>query len=786
MLGIILVYIAFGLSVLSGIFYIIARNNKNLLKFGRIAYYGMTACMLAISMYLLSNILSHNFQMTYVWEYSSTTLPTNLLISTFYAGQQGSFLLWSLMLTLIGFFLIPFLKERNYEYITMGIFVFVIAFILLILIFKSPFEYVWQTYAGQGVKEGFMPKQGRGLNPTLRNYWINIHPPTLFLGYSLMTIPYVFAISGLLKKDYRKWIRLALPWTLLASAVLGLGLMMGGLWAYETLGWGGFWAWDPVENSSLIPWLTAVTLVHTMYIHQKTGGLIKTNFVLAFLTFLFVLYASFLTRSGVLGDSSVHSFVSPGPLIYKLLIIFMALFLILAIVTLFLRLRNIQSPDINFKINSKEFIVSLGIIVLALITFIVLFGTSWPIITEIIGVTKSTVDSKWYNQLNLPLAVLMLIFSSIALYFSWKRTDLSKVIKKIVIALTFGVLLAIITIIMGVNKFTYILLVFAVGFSLFVNLEFIFKNLKKDKKLIGGFVSHIGIALLVLGALSSGAYSDSIQVSMKNGQYAEFKGYKIVHNGKERIEEDKPDLEKYRYNIDIIKDDDTTRVHPIAFWSDYNNMESPFFEPGIKPTAFKDIYIAMSLTPHYEVKPVALKKQLSAKVSLDTNYTMKMLDFLMIDMKNGATTNSDGSQKERMKVGILVRLSNDKGYIKEDTIFAEMNMRSMTNDPIWYDLDTTGIQIGFMQIMPDKENLGNSGALFMFKKKGGELAMPEELLLLEISDKPFINLVWIGTLLVIFGFIISLFKYMTPKQLKKAFKKDIELEKLDESKLETN
>ncbi len=775
MLGQILIYVAFGLSVLSGIFYLIAKDKPGLLKLGRFAYYGVTATMLAISMYLLSNILSHNFQMTYVWEYSSTTLPLNLLISTFYAGQQGSFLLWGLTLTLIGFFLIPYLKERNYEYVTMGIFVLIISFILLILIFKSPFEYVWQTYADQNVEVGFSPKEGRGLNPILQNYWINIHPPILFLGYSAMTIPYIFAISGLLKKDYRKWIRLAIPWTLFASAILGLGLMLGGLWAYETLGWGGFWAWDPVENSSLIPWLTAVTLVHTMYIHQKTGGLIKTNFVLAFLTFLFVLYATFLTRSGVLGDTSVHSFVSPGPLVYQLLLIFMVVFLLLAVITLFVRLNKIKSPEINFKVSSKEFVVSLGVISLILITFIVLFGTSWPIITDIVGITKSTVEVKWYNQLNLPLAVLMMIFSSLALYFSWSRTDLSRIIKKVMIGVTVGILLAVISAMMGVNQFSYLMLVFAVGFSLYVNLEFIVKNVKKDKKLIGGFVSHTGLALLLLGALASGAYSDSIQVSIRNGQYAEFKGYRIEHNGKQRVELEKHDREKYEYNIDIIKDSDTTRVHPVAFWSEFNDMETPFFEPGVKMTPFKDIYIAMALTPHYEVKPIALKKQLSAPISLDTNYKIKMLDFLMLDMQKGPMQ-EDGRPKEKMKIGTLVRLSNDKGYIKEDTIFAEMNMKTMTNDPIWYDLDTTNIQIGFMQIMPDKENLANSGALFMFKEKGGELSMPEEMLILEISDKPFINLVWIGTIFIVAGFLISLFKYMTPKQLKQVLKKDSELE----------
>lgn len=767
MTGQILIYVAFGLSLISGIFYLLSKDNDKLISIGRWAYYGMTGSMLAISMYLLSNILSHNFQMTYVWEYSSSSLPLNLLISTFYAGQQGSFLLWGLMLTLIGFFLIPYLKERKYEYVTMSIFVFVISFILLILIFKSPFDYVWETYADQGVEVGFMPEEGRGLNPVLQNYWINIHPPILFLGYSLMTIPYIFAVSGLFKKDHKRWIKLALPWTLFGSGVLGLGLMLGGLWAYETLGWGGFWAWDPVENSSLIPWLTSVTLVHTMYIHNRTGGLIKTNYVLAFFTFLFVLYATFLTRSGVLGDTSVHSFVSPGPIVYKLLLIFMAVFFVLAIVTLFIRLNKIKSSNINFEISSREFIVSLGVIALILITFIVLFGTSWPIIAEIIGATKSTVEVKWYNQLNLPLAILMLVFSSIALYFKWKRTDLTTVSKRIGIAAITGLIIMIIAAFLGVKNIVYLLLVFAAGFSLFANSEFIIQNIKKNTKLTGGYLSHIGLALLLLGALASGAYSESKQFSMRNGQYANFKDYKVVFNGKQRVELEKRDREKYEYNLDVIKGNDTTRVHPVAFWSDFNDMETPFFEPGVKVTPIEDIYIAMSLTPYYEVKPVALRKEMSSPVSLDTNYTIKMLDFLMLDMQKGAM-GPDGKPKESMQIGTLVRISNDKGFITEDTLFATMNMKTMTNEPVWYDLDTTNIQIGFMQIMPDKENLSNSGALFMFKEKDCELSMPEEMLIVEISDKPLIMLVWIGTIFLVAGFFVSMFKYIKPKKIKEA------------------
>jgi hypothetical protein len=164
---------------------------------------------------------------------------------------------------------------------------------------------------------------------------------------------------------------------------------------------------------------------------------------------------------------------------------------------------------------------------------------------------------------------------------------------------------------------------------------------------------------------------------------------------------------------------------------------------------------------------------MSSPVSLDTNYNLKMLDFLMLDMQKGAM-GSDGKPKESMQIGVLARISNDKGFITEDTLFATMNMKTMTNEPVWYDLDTTNIQIGFMQIMPDKENLSNSGALFMFKEKDGELSMPEEMLIVEISDKPLIMLVWIGTIFLVAGFFISMFKYMRPRNIKKISKPILE------------
>lgn len=761
MIGKILVYSAFVFSLISVITYLISVRKPKLAIVGRWSYYIVTGLVLAICMYLLSNILSHNFQFTYIWEYSSTELPTNLLIATFYAGQQGSFLLWTLMLTLIGYFLIPYSREKGYESYSIAIFSLILSFLFLILIFKSPFEYVWETYAGQeGVVEGFTPKNGRGLNPILQNYWINIHPPILFLGYSLMTVPYVFAMAGLFKNDNQRWINVALPWTLFGTGVLGLGLMLGGLWAYETLGWGGFWAWDPVENSSLIPWLVSLSLVHTMYVAKNTGGLIKTNYVLAFLSFIFVLYASFLTRSGVLGDTSVHSFVSPGPIVYKLLLYFLLAFILFAVVSLLTRLNKIKSKNIDFQFSSREFIVSLGAIIIMLITFIVVFGTSWPILTEILGMTKSTVDIHWYDDLNLPLAVIMMILNSYSILLSWKKTDISKIIKKVFYAIAFGLFAVLIGRFIGLDNLAYTLLAFSIGFTLFIHTEILVKTVLKNPKLTGAYLAHIGIAVLLLGAMISGGYSESKQISLKPNETAEFKGYELKLLGRERIEKRWTDKEKYRYDIEITKDGKTTSANPIVFWSDFNNRESPFFEPGIANYISKDLYIfPYSIQPYFEVSPSLLKKTETAKVSLDTNYKIQFLNFEMSAMRG--MMSGESSESNTLKVGAIVRISNNN-LVYEDTLYSNMDAQTMMIDPVWYEIRGTELEVGFMQIMPD-EKINDSKAVFAYKEKGGELSQPSEIFTFEISTKPFINLVWIGTLLLVIGFFISIVKYITPK-----------------------
>lgn len=758
MFGKIAVISTFAFSVIATIFYFLAnRGNNNFLKIGRIAYYLLTAGMISISMYLLSNILSHNFQFTYIWEYSSRELPDNLLIATFYAGQQGSFLLWGVMLAIIGYFLMPYAQKKDYEPLVMGFYSLILVFILLILILKSPFDFVWESFPDQ-VKEGFTPENGRGLNPVLQNYWITIHPPILFLGYSAMSVPYAFAMSGLMKKDFRNWINVAIPWTLFATGILGFGIMLGGFWAYETLGWGGFWAWDPVENSSLIPWIISAALVHTMLVTKRTGGLIKTNIILAVLSFIFVLYATFLTRSGVLGDTSVHSFVSPGQIVYNLLVVMMVAFTGLALFGIFTRVKSLPDNKNQFNSTSKEFALSIGSIILLIIGFIVVFGTSWPVIAPMFGKPQAAVDASWFNMINLPLAILMLLVNALSIYMHWRRSTSNDILKRSFAAMLFAVIFTLSLMYFGVSGAQHNLLSFAIAFSLFINVQYIFRNLKYFK-LTGAYIAHTGIALLILGALTSGGYEIKEQVRLEEGDTTQFLGYTIRHEGKRQIEKQWKDREKYEYDIVVEKDGESHTAHPVVYWSDFNKRESPFFEPGINSFITQDIYLSpYSIENYFPVKPVVLQKGVTKAISIDSTYKLGLIKFYM---------NPSSMTENGMKIGTVVRISSkENNFIIEDTVYSIMDMQTQQMVPIWYEVADANFEIGLMRMMPDKEDLGNSKVAYLFREKGGELAAPVEVFTMEVSKKPFIKLVWIGTILIALGFFFSIPKYLKTQKPK--------------------
>src|SRR5436190_13064628 len=379
MIGNLALALTFTSSIAAIVLYILAaRGRTELLIAARRATQLALLGMFVACATLLYHIFNYHFEYNYVYEHASRKLSKFLLFSTFYASQEGSFMLWGLWTAMIAVFLIDYARRQRYEAHVMAIYLFVLVFISLMLLTKSPFETIYSAHPGEAPK-GFIPADGKGLNPSLENLWIVIHPPMLFLGFALLAVPFAFALAGLIKRDYQGWVVTSIPWTLGAAMVLGFGVMLGGFWAYETLGWGGFWAWDPVENASLLPWLVTVGAVHTMLTQRRTGGLIKTNIGMTLLAYALVLYGSFMTRSGVLGEASVHSFADPGNLAFTMLVCAMGAFILGPLVFYIWRWREMSGFSQDYKVLSRETALSIASAVLGASALIVFIGTSAPL-----------------------------------------------------------------------------------------------------------------------------------------------------------------------------------------------------------------------------------------------------------------------------------------------------------------------------------------------------------------------------------------------------------------------
>ncbi|MBI4758134.1 MAG: cytochrome c biogenesis protein CcsA [Chloroflexi bacterium] len=397
-LGTMLLMIALLAAVVAAVYYFQgARGRTEMLPYARGAFYVLAGATFLACVYLLYLILGHQFQVEYVFYNSSRDLEPFYLISSFWAGQEGSFLLWLTLGLAYGLFLLR--RKDDFEPQVMLFFLLVQIFLLVMLFVKSPFRLL-----------GEAPPDGAGLNPLLQNPWMVLHPPILFVGYAGLALPFAYALAGLWRRDYDGWHRRAWPWALFAWLFLGIGLALGGYWAYETLGWGGYWGWDPVENSSLVPWLTGTALLHGMIVQKARGSLRRWNLVLAVVTFLLVTYAAFLTRSGVLSDFSVHTFGNEG--YGQFMLAFMVLFGSASAWLLVKRWNEIPARQIYERVISRDFAFLLTVLIFAASATIVILGTSTPIFTGLFG-QPSKVAESFYNATNAPLALLLALVLSL-------------------------------------------------------------------------------------------------------------------------------------------------------------------------------------------------------------------------------------------------------------------------------------------------------------------------------------------------------------------------------------
>lgn len=757
-MGTFIVYIAFFSCLLSAIMYFfVSRGNTKLLGAARLMFHASVVMTISSAAYLLYLIITHQFQFTYVWNYSSKDLPINLLASTFYAGQEGSFHLWAFMMAVLGVFLMSYLKSRDlddpkkengngqiikndkYEPIVMFTFALIQTFLLFILIIKSPYLYVWESFP-KDVAIGFVPEDGRGLNPLLQNFWMTIHPPILFLGFSSLAIPFCFAIAALVKNQYNRWLKLALPWTLFSGMVLGVGIMLGGFWAYGVLGWGGYWGWDPVENSSFVPWIIIVAGIHSMIAEEKTGKFKKTSLLLCILAFSMVLYSTFLTRSGILGDASVHSFVDPGQEVYLFLVVFLSLFAAGGIGLILFRLKSLRTDNSqSANILSRESAVFVGAITLCATALVIAVGTSWPILS------KGTVDPAFYNKMNLPLAIMIAAINGVSILLAWKHTEEKRFFKSLYLPLIITGIVTAVLVAFAVRDVLIAIFVAASVFALIINANIAFKIFTKNNLKAGPYIAHLGIMVLFLGIIGSSQYSEEVNLSLPLNETKSALGYQMTYKGATPFGNPGDKDEKYHFNVVVEKDGKGFLLQPVMFYSEYS--EGIMKNPDIANLGIKDVY----LSPMSLESPKSFNENDVVTFNKGEEKDVKGLKIKFIDFDRSKFSQEAMRTGDENTIGAEFEVTYNG---KTEKVIAEQLMSKGQTENVPVHLSETN---NYTFILSKISVASEASAdLIVIDETAPSVSAPETLVL-TASIKPFINLVWGGTIIMALGFFTSLF-----------------------------
>ena len=480
--------------------------------------------IIGVMFYLMVN---QYYEYQYVQAHVSEDLPFKYIFSAFWEGQEGSFLLWMFWHVILGLVLMA--TARQWEAPTLSI------LSLIQLFIGSMILGIYVGFGDEPSRLGSNPLMllrdvmdapifakadyaaqltGSGLNPLLQNYWMTIHPPTLFLGFASTSIPFCYAIAALWTKEHKAWLQPTLRWALFSGGILGIGILMGGAWAYEALSFGGYWAWDPVENMSLVPWLILVAGIHTNLIARSTGHSVRSTYIYYLLTFLFIVYSTFLTRSGVLGDTSVHAFTEMG--LEWQLVAFIVFFLGLSGAMMALRFKGIPSPQKEEDTASKEFWMFIGTLVLLFSALIITASTSLPVYNKIVQFFDPAFEGRvitdpepHYNKYQLWIAIFIGVLSGIAQYLRYRETNFKKYASKfglhtgIALAAT-AVLTYIATLWIEAKAWQYLVLLFFGIFTIATNVDYLLTFIRGNLKLAGSAFSHIGFGIMVVGILASG------------------------------------------------------------------------------------------------------------------------------------------------------------------------------------------------------------------------------------------------------------------------------------------
>jgi cytochrome c-type biogenesis protein CcmF len=547
---------------------------------------------------LLYALVSHDFSLEYVASYSSSTLPFNYAITALWGGQKGSLLFWLLILSSMSAVVLLQNRDKNRDlmpYVTAVLMSVALFFLMLLVFVTPPFE-----------RLAVAAKEGRDLNPLLQNYWMQIHPPSLYMGFVGMTVPFAFAIAALATgKLGDVWIRTTRRWTLFAWFFLTLGNLFGALWAYEVLGWGGYWAWDPVENAAFMPLLTGTAFLHSVMIQEKKSMLKVWNMVLVILTFALTIFGTFLTRSGVI--SSVHSFTQSG--LGPFFLAFLGLILAVSFSLLTWRLPLLRSENELDSLLSRESAFLFNNLILVGIAFAVFWGTMFPVISEAVRGVKITVGPPFFNKVNAPLGLFLLFLMGVGPVIAWRRATWSNLQRNFALPVLTGLIAGALCFIGGIRNYWAIVSFSLIFFVLATIVAEFYRGMRarqammgenaaqalgrligKNRRRYGGYIIHMGVVMIFVAITGTSAFRLEEQVTLNPGESFDLGGYTLRYTGME--DRDTPHIAYLMANLEIFQDGrqvDTLKPEKRF----YKKPEQPTTEVAIRSTLGSDLYLVL-------------------------------------------------------------------------------------------------------------------------------------------------------------------------------------------------
>jgi cytochrome c-type biogenesis protein CcmF len=750
-------------------------------KLAKIAF-GIEVVTVIASFVILTYVISnHLFEYKYAYSHSDKNLPFEYLLSCFWEGQEGSFLLWSFWHCVLGTIIMFKVKWRpNGVMMTLSFVQFLLASMVIgVYIFgakigSSPFillreEMNWPILSRPDYLQFI--KDGTGLNTTLQNYWMVIHPPVLFLGFASTTIPFAFAVAGLLKKD-NNWMNHVLSWANFSAGVLGLGIMMGAAWAYESLNFGGYWAWDPVENASLVPWLVLVAGIHTTMIFRKTGSSVKASYLFMGLSFLLIVYSTFLTRSGILGDTSVHAFTDLG--MNAQLLVFLLIFVIPFFVLYFVRYRFMVEPSKEDDISSREFWMLVGSLVLVLSAVVIIAITSIPVFNKIFGTKIAPPEDPEFahNQVQVFVAIIIGILSAFGQYLRFKHTPSDQIKKQLLLP-------SIVTIAISAVLFVFVGVAYTqkgpgfvgalyVGilasvYTVVANFHYWLGVLKGKLKSAGASVGHIGFGLVLLGIFLSASNKTVISFNTT--------GINVLQ---ESADMRKSPVGNPRENITLFEGINTDMgKYMVEYTRDtLDNLDKRFFE--LKFTDKKT-------NEQFFLYPDILKNNKGAEGFSanpdDKHYWLKDIFVYITSFQDHSEDDTVAFKPAKIKMGDSIFYSN--GYIKLNQVLVNPNAnRPAGTNELVLDLQVTskeglqysskpGIVLEGLNMEQQLDTIKAQNLVISFNKVVSqeegvlEIGIKESksltnLITLKVYEFPFINVLWIGVVVMTIGFMMSM------------------------------